>query len=250
MQIIAHRGASGDAPENTLAAFSLAWESKADGIEVDVRLSRDQRIMAHHDADTMRTAGIRHCIADTDSATLRKLDVGAWKHAKYRGQTMPFLEEVLALTPADKRILIEIKCGSEIAGFMHKILSETPYKDLKIGLISFNIKALQACRQLMPDLSYYPITAAIKNENGHFMPHSPELIAFAQRHAYPGLDPQQEGISAEFAAAARQANLELLTWTVNDKARCRELLQWQIDAITTDWPAAMLQLVQAEEPGA
>jgi glycerophosphoryl diester phosphodiesterase len=78
-KLIAHRGASQAAPENTLAAFRLAWKEGADGIEGDFRLSKDGKIVCIHDADTKRANGAKFVVADTDSHVLRKLDVGKWK---------------------------------------------------------------------------------------------------------------------------------------------------------------------------
>src|SRR5829696_4703105 len=74
--IVAHRGASHDAPENTLAAFNLAWEQGADGVEADFYLTSDGNIICSHDPDTQRTAGVKHVISETPFAVLRKLDVG------------------------------------------------------------------------------------------------------------------------------------------------------------------------------
>src|SRR5687768_5258275 len=84
--IVAHRGASHDAPENTLAAFKLAWEQGADGIEADFYLSSDGKIICNHDKDTARTAGVKHVVSETPFDVLRTLEVGSWKNEKYRGE--------------------------------------------------------------------------------------------------------------------------------------------------------------------
>jgi glycerophosphoryl diester phosphodiesterase len=109
--IIAHRGASHDAPENTLASFKLAWEQKADGIEGDFYLTKDGKIVCIHDKTTKRTSGqkVELDVAASTLAELRKVDVGAWKDPKYAGEKMPTLEEVLAIVPAGKVFFIEIK---------------------------------------------------------------------------------------------------------------------------------------------
>src|SRR5699024_7790571 len=94
-EIIAHRGASHLAPENTLASVKLGYALGADAVEIDVHLSKDKQILVNHDSDTKRTAqGKNHIIADTDAEELRKLDVGSWKGEKYKGEKMPFLHEV------------------------------------------------------------------------------------------------------------------------------------------------------------
>ncbi|MCB1806648.1 MAG: glycerophosphodiester phosphodiesterase, partial [Candidatus Competibacteraceae bacterium] len=123
MLIIAHRGASGEAPENTLAAFDLAWRQQADGIELDVRLSRDGRVMVHHDPTTKRLTGTDLSIADSTSDALRQLDFGIWKGPEFAGQRMPVLDEVLAAAPPGKQVVIEIKCGPEIIPALSQVLN-------------------------------------------------------------------------------------------------------------------------------
>src|SRR5687767_10257607 len=86
MQFIAHRGASHDAPENTLAAVRLAWAQHADAVEVDVHLTRDGRLAVIHDPDTQRTAGVARVVAQSTLAELQLLDVGRWKASRFAGE--------------------------------------------------------------------------------------------------------------------------------------------------------------------
>src|ERR1700686_17426 len=102
MELIAHRGASHDAPENTLAAFRLAWEAGADGIEGDFRLTRDGEIVCIHDPTTGRPAGVGLSVADTTLACLRELDVGALHGARWIGERIPPIQEVIATVPPGK----------------------------------------------------------------------------------------------------------------------------------------------------
>src|SRR5436190_9554723 len=96
VELVAHRGASADAPENTVAAIKLAWEQKADASEFDVYLTKDGKIVVIHDATTKRTAGEDKKVADTSLEDLRKLEVGKWKNPKFAGEKIPTLEEMLA----------------------------------------------------------------------------------------------------------------------------------------------------------
>jgi glycerophosphoryl diester phosphodiesterase len=113
---IAHRGASFLAPENTVAAAKLAWELGADAVEVDIHLSKDNRIMVIHDKDTKRTCSGKKnlTIADSPSTLLRDLDAGIWKDPKYKGEKIPFLTEIIETVPEGKTLVVEIKCGSEV----------------------------------------------------------------------------------------------------------------------------------------
>src|SRR6266446_92874 len=102
MKIIAHRGASHDAPENTLAAVNLAWQQGADAVEIDVHLSSDGEIVVIHDDNTRKTAGLRKKVSAQTLAELKALDVGRWKHSKWAGESIATFAEVLENVPADK----------------------------------------------------------------------------------------------------------------------------------------------------
>jgi len=100
VEIIAHRGASHDAPENTLAAVNLAWQQNADAVEIDVHLSRDGQIVVIHDENTRKTAGLNKNVSEQTLAELRRLDVGRWKGRQWAGEKIPVLAEVLGALPA------------------------------------------------------------------------------------------------------------------------------------------------------
>src|SRR5450631_227872 len=113
-QLIAHRGASREAPENTQAAFDLAWRQGGDGIECDFRLTRDGRVVCIHDATTGRTSGADISVAEASLDELRRLDIGLWKGEQWRGERIVILEELLEQLPEGKSLFIELKCGPEI----------------------------------------------------------------------------------------------------------------------------------------
>src|SRR5690606_38835440 len=98
-----------DAPENTLAAFNLAWERGVPAIELDVHLSADDRLIVIHDATTKRTTGVDLAVKDSTLDQLRALDAGSWKGEQWAGEPMPTLEEALATIPEGARCLIEVK---------------------------------------------------------------------------------------------------------------------------------------------
>ena len=136
--ITAHRGASHDAPENTLAAFQLAWEQAADAIEGDFRLSSDGRIVCVHDADTKRVAGVNHVVADTPLEQLRELDAGRWKDARFEGEKLPTFAEVLAAVPPGKRFFIELKTGPAIVPVLVEELAAWRGDPALLTIIAFD----------------------------------------------------------------------------------------------------------------
>src|SRR5688572_12318842 len=153
--IVAHRGASHDAPENTLAAFNLAWEQGADGIEADFYLTSDGKIICLHDKDTQRTAGVKHVVSETPFDVLRKLDVGAWKGDDFRGERMPTLEEIIATVPKGKKFVIELKPGPEIVTPLAAALKDAPLEREQILIIAFNADTVAECKRQLPDVKVH-----------------------------------------------------------------------------------------------
>ncbi|UCF16476.1 MAG: hypothetical protein JSW59_03265, partial [Phycisphaerales bacterium] len=137
VEIIAHRGASHLAPENTMASVMLGWQKRAD-VEVDVYLTKDNRIVAIHDDTTERTAGIDLEVAKTTSHELRKLDVGSFKSEEFAGETIPLLADIVRTIPPGRKLYIEIKCGQEILPFLQQLLSESG-KMSQVVIIGFDL---------------------------------------------------------------------------------------------------------------
>lgn len=123
--IVAHRGASFDAPENTLASVREAVTQGADGIEMDYYLTSDGKIICIHDGDTQRTAGEKFVINKTPFDQLRSLDVGSWKGKRWKGEQMPTLDEVLAAMPPGTKPVIELKIGPEIVKPMAEAIARS-----------------------------------------------------------------------------------------------------------------------------
>ena len=149
--IVAHRGASHDAPENTLAGFKLAWEFQADAIEGDFYLTRDQQIVCIHDDTTERVARLNLPVSQSTLAELQQLDVGSWKDERFADQRIPTLSEVLAVVPCEKRIFIEIKCGPEIVPFLAEALQRSRLTTMQTVLISFKPEVISAAKSAIPD---------------------------------------------------------------------------------------------------
>ncbi|MHC4205315.1 MAG: glycerophosphodiester phosphodiesterase family protein, partial [Planctomycetota bacterium] len=124
VEIIAHRGASHIAPENTMASVMLGWEKDAD-VEVDVYLTKDKKIVAIHDDTTERTAGIELNVAETNSEELLKLDVGSFKSEEYAGEQIPFLADIVETIPRGRKLYVEVKCGQEILPHLKELLAQS-----------------------------------------------------------------------------------------------------------------------------
>src|SRR5206468_3776404 len=148
MEIIAHRGASHDAPENTLSAVKLAVEQEADAIEVDVHLSRDHRVVVIHDDNTRKIAGVKRKVCDQTWAELQTLDVGQWKSARWKGERLADLAQVLAAVPSGKRLFIEVKCGDGFVEAARQLLE--PRSGREIVVIGFSLELMKQVKAAFP----------------------------------------------------------------------------------------------------
>lgn len=236
--IVAHRGASHDAPENTLASIALGWAQEADLLEIDVRLTRDGAVVLLHDDTFARTAGHPAAPQMLDLAEIRHLDAGVWKAPHYVGQKVPTLPEALAAVPADKGILIEIKCGAEIVPALQRHLAQAVLPPERVHLICFDHEVLCAAKAALPHLKALFLAGGTTPE-GRPRPLSDldALIAAAREANFDGLDLGDDWpIDAAFVRRVHAAGLLLHIWTVNDGARARELVAAGVDGITTDRP--------------
>jgi glycerophosphoryl diester phosphodiesterase len=238
IEIIAHRGSSYIAAENTLAAFALAWEEGADAIEGDFRLTRDGRIVAVHDKDLHRVAGNGSCVADLTLSELRQLDVGRWKHPRFAGQRAPTLEEVLAARPAGKRVYVEIKCGMEIVAPLVSLLARHHDDALTVVPISFSLDVLSALGRSLPHCKTYGVFELKADESTRRLrPTADELIDVARRAGLDGVDLDARGpIDKTLVDALIAAGLDVCVWTVDDPRRARELAAAGVRGITTNRP--------------
>ncbi|MCP5424144.1 MAG: hypothetical protein H6970_03645 [Gammaproteobacteria bacterium] len=232
MKIIAHRGASGLALENTLYAFRLAWTLDADGIELDIHLSHDKRIMVHHDDRILGENGALFPLAATESAILRQMALTNDRLRCGATEPMPYLEEVLDAAPPGKQVWIEIKCDADIVPYLAATLGHSTHSG-QIILISFQAEVLRACRAVMPTIPCYWILA--KDTPGSVEAASIR-IEQARRWGFAGLDPDYRLLNEDLIIAARTAGLKLNAWTVNVPATARWLAHLGLDAITTDYP--------------
>lgn len=254
--IVAHRGASYDAPENTMAAFNLAWEQGADGVEGDFYLTSDGHVVCTHDSDTKRVAGKKLGVEASTLAELQALDVGSWKDPKFAGERMPTLADVLASTPEGKKVFIECKSGDKIVGPMIEACkqSKVPLKNLVV--ISFRKEVIKACHEQLPELKTHWLTdyKESKEEDGTWRPSADAVVQTLRDTGAWGLGSQANGhhFNAEFIGTLREAGFkEFHVWTV-DKARTarhyRDLGAWSITTNRPGWLREQLESPADESP--
>lgn len=238
--IVAHRGASHDAPENTVAAFNLAWEQNADAVEGDFYLTRDGKIACIHDKTTKKTAGKEIKVADATLAELQKLEYGAWKHAKYKGEPLPTLDDALKTVPAGKKIFIEIKCGPEIVPALKAALKKSSLKPEQTIVIAFDEEVIAAVKQTIPGIKAFWLTSfKLDAQTGKWTPSVGSILGTLKKIKADGLDCKAEPkvVTKAFVKKIRAAGMELHCWTINDAKLARKFQKLGFDSITTDRPA-------------
>lgn len=236
--IIAHRGASHDAPENTLAAFRLAWERGADGIEGDFQLTAEGRIVCLHDRDTLRTGGERRVVAESTLSQLRELEYGAWKHERWRGEPIPTLDEVIATVPDGKRLFIEVKCGPEIVPALTDTLRRSALGDEQVTVISFDAAVIAELKRSAQQYATQWLTK-YQEENGRWTPDAASVVESLRGCGADALGCQAERrcFDAAFVERLRDTGFSSFgVWTVDDPDVARFYSRLGAAAITTNRP--------------
>jgi glycerophosphoryl diester phosphodiesterase len=251
--IVAHRGASHDAPENTLAAFELAWEKQADAIEADFYVTKDRQIVCIHD-DTTKRVSPQHpelIVAETTANELQKIDVGSWKHPRFAAQRIPTLEQVIATVPDGKQIFVEIKCGPEILPILKPKLASSDLKSEQIVIICFNKDVVSQCRTMMPQYKANWLTSYKQGEiTGKWKPTRADVLNTLDGTAATGLgtNGNLEVIDEPFVGAVKAAGLEFHVWTINDADQARVFKSLGVRSVTTDRPAFIRNAIGATAP--
>lgn len=236
IRVIAHRGASSYAPENTLAAFALAADQGARAIECDAKLTRDFKIVLIHDDRLDRTTSGKGPVKRHDLKAIRALDAGSWFDPRFAEERVPTLEEGLALWA--KRGLfpqIEVKpclgraapTGAAVAAFTAK---HWPKHLPRPVLSSFSPRALETARAAAPELPRAYLSERLPIDWRRRLKRL-DCAALHCNHKY---------LNAAKARKIKDAGYDLRCYTVNDPGRAKLLFSWGVDAVFTDCPDRIL----------
>ncbi len=236
--IVAHRGASRDAPGNTIPAFQLAWEQGADAIEADFHLSKDGEIVCFHDADTERVAGTQLVVRQSTLAELKQLDVGATHGVAFNGTRIPTIAEVFATIPQGKKIFIEVKCGAEIIPTLLNEIDQSGLTQEQIVVISFNKQVIQQLKIKAPQYKASWLCSFNKQETGEITPSLATVLKTLRQIQADGLS-SNTAVPASVIEAVSQQGYEWHVWTINDLKTARRMQALGVLSITTDVPGTM-----------
>lgn len=241
MWVIGHRGASGHAPENTLAAFRRAVELGATCVETDLQLSRDARFVCIHDDTLDRTTSGRGPVRTRTLAELKQLDAGNWFGAQFAGERIPTLEEALAFAAAtDVNLYLELKPVSAWGAVQALVGAiREAQAAARVVVISFDAAALQAVHEREPTLMTGLLLDQLKPGD------AAGVVQQAQRVGARQLAPRGNLVSADLLAEARHADLPVVTWTINDPAAMRRLAAAGVHGIITDYPDRLVAALKS-----
>jgi glycerophosphoryl diester phosphodiesterase len=234
--IIAHRGESHDAPENTLAAINLAWKRNIKSVEIDIHLTKDNEIVVIHDYDTLRISGIKKLVRESSLDELKCLDAGSFKGTEWTGETIPTLNEVLETIPENGKLIIEIKSDSKILDRLSNELSHSGLIESQIEIIAFNFETLAEAKRSMPhyrmlwllDLDYsLPWWLWWRSKQG--------IIDKIRKFNLDGIDVWSgQLLTMKFIERFRKERFFVYAWTVDNPEKARELVESGINGITTN----------------
>jgi glycerophosphoryl diester phosphodiesterase len=229
--LIAHRGASADAPESTIAAFELALEQGADGLELDVHLSADGHPVVIHDFTLERTTDGAGPVSALRVRELKRLDAGGWHDRRFQGQRIQTLQEVLERFRDRTRFWLELKGGSTLyPGLGERVVSTIEIYDVVDQVIvqSFDPSAIVEVRTLNREVRVGAVVAQAPLDRDLLMPGTVDAIS-----------PALAACSAGLIGEVRQAGLDCHVWTVNEPAQVDRLVGWGVNGIITDRPGAL-----------
>ena len=247
--IIAHRGVSAHAPENTLAAFRMAMDVGAGGVEFDVRLAKDGVPVVIHDGSLLRTAKLKAKVSELTSTELSEIDVGSWFNRRFRRrarpefeiETVPTLERTLSLLKDfNGQIYIELKAGAgnfrELSAAVCDVLRDSPLLPQFI-VKSFKLASIPEVRHLLPNVQ----TAGLFGVDVMMIiRHREHIVTLASEFGADRISVHHSLVSTKLAGRAAEAGMPITVWTVDDPNWLTRHKKVEIDALITNDPAKFL----------
>jgi glycerophosphoryl diester phosphodiesterase len=234
---IAHRGASGIAPENTISAFLKAVEAEADIIELDVQLSSDQQLLVIHNETIKKYTGIDKNVRDLDFNYLKELDFGEWFSPEFRGERIPLLQTVFEKIGKKIKYNIEIKKGEKFyPGITEKVLHLVNKYNLRehVLISSFDLKTINKLRELDEK-----ITAGLifnKNEWDYF-------LKVAKKLNCQFIVPEKSILTESYVNKAHTLGLLIFPYVADEEEEILSLIRMGVDGIITNRPDRLSRII-------
>lgn len=235
--IVAHRGASGEAPENTLASFSLALRLGAQAVEFDIHQSADGKLVVMHDESLERTTNGKGMVMEKRLRELRALDAGSWYARNFSGERVPTLEEALGCITPGGFALVEIKHGSDIYPDIERNIAGTMSSNgdwkRKTVFIAFDPSILLQLRELDSELSTGLLTADPPEE----------YIDVAQEFKIQCFLPRWERLRPDSISALHGHGYSVHPWVMNEESDVRKVLSMRPDSVSSNYPGMLSSIL-------
>lgn len=229
--VIAHRGASASAPENTLAAFRLAADLGADGIELDVQETADGRLVVLHDDSVNRTTDGKGKVAALTLEHLRRFDAGVKFGSSFRGERIPQLSEVFDALAGRLLVDVEVKAAG-IEAAVRDLITRAKMVE-SVLITSFDPGVVARIREVAPQIPVGLLHEAVVD---------PDAAVSLGAAAYL---PEVVTLTADVVASCRRLGLRVVTWTVQTEAQARAALRAGVDGIIADDPVLVRRVMAA-----
>ena len=242
--VVAHRGASGQAPENTLSAIRLAIAMNVDFVEIDVQMTKDGHVIAIHDSSVDRTTDSSGPIEDFDLNAVQSLDAGSWFDEKFKNEHVPTLDQILKLDFKNSKLIIEVKNPkNKFEGIEEKIqqLVELNKKKSKVVFKSFSRDVLKRFERLEPGISRLYVT--IGSLFGLFV--IDEWLRVGNVFDVKGIQYIQIHkffLTKSILKKAKERKIKVIVWDVHDEKTIVKFIKMGVDFIETDFPDKVLDI--------
>ena len=224
VEIIAHRGASADAPENTLAAMRQAIDYATDWVEIDVQETRDDQVVVFHDSDFMKLANVDLKIWDATMADLESIDIGSHKDPAFHAERVPTLAELLTVCKGKTKVVIELKYYGHDKDLEQRVLNIVNGHDMSsdVMYMSLNIKAVNKIKQLDPNCRAGLLLSVL---GGKIQDTKADFLAVNAMF-----------VNRSFIQRAHASGKEVYVWTINDAVTMSRMIGIGVDGLITDKP--------------
>lgn len=245
--IIAHRGNSGRAPENTLISIQQAIDLGVDMVEVDVNISKDLAPVLIHDKFLDHTTDGEGEVRHFTVAQLKKFDAGSWKGKEYKGERIPMLAEAFELATGKVALNLDSKAEDDVIPHMVREIQRANMVDQVVisGCLVRNAKQIHSLEPkltVLLDMESEIEALADKGDSAFIS----KYISQACETHLSALNLNHKYVNQELIRGARLRALNVWTWTVDNEGRMRELIQMGVDAITTNWPERLIKIRNSE----
>jgi len=233
--VIAHRGAAGAAPENTLAAVRRAIVDGADWVEIDVQETRDGHVVVVHDSDFMKLSRNPLKVWDGDLELIQKIDVGSWFGPEFAGETVPTLAQVLEEVKGRAKLLIELKYYGHDENLEQRVVDIVESADMveQVAFMSLKLEGVEKIQALRPK---WEVGLLAATSIGDLAKMDVDFLALSQG-----------AVTSRFIKRSHSAGKRVLVWTINDALSLNKWMSMGVDGVITDEPALAGQVLKDRE---